>query len=287
MPARPGRSLAALAAAAVAAVAALPAPTHDSAAVPALPDAPAATTPDGNLGAVAILDIDAATEADDLTLRREQARAVVDEHRRDRRLASRASRDARTPRSLDNDDPARDITEVSRQVSADDEAAELDRIAAAIEEERRAEDEAARQAEEEARRAEEEAARQAEQEAEDAAQQAVAEPEPQPQSHSGLSGAAAAVAACESGARQSNGTAALGTHNWNAQNPTSSASGAFQFIDSTWRTVAAQIGASQYPRASSAPPAVQTAAFEHLWAGGAGAHHWNPSRSCWGPMLGI
>ena len=46
-----------------------------------------------------------------------------------------------------------------------------------------------------------------------------------------------------------------------AQNPTSSASGLYQFINSTWRSYASKIGVdtSVYPTAKSAPADVQTA----------------------------
>lgn len=61
-----------------------------------------------------------------------------------------------------------------------------------------------------------------------------------------------------------------------AQNPTSSASGLFQFIDGTWESV------TDLPApASDYPYSVQLRAFETLWADGAGAHHWAPSQHCW------
>jgi hypothetical protein len=51
--------------------------------------------------------------------------------------------------------------------------------------------------------------------------------------------------------------------NYTAVNPTSSASGAYQFTNPTWAQYAGQIGVdtSQYPTAASAPPAVQDAVF--------------------------
>jgi hypothetical protein len=56
--------------------------------------------------------------------------------------------------------------------------------------------------------------------------------------------------------------------NTHAQNPTSSASGKWQFINSTWN------GYGGYPTAASAPESVQDAKAAELWAGGAGAGHW-------------
>lgn len=51
--------------------------------------------------------------------------------------------------------------------------------------------------------------------------------------------------------------------NYSAVNPTSGASGAYQFVPSTWHQYASQIGVDtvQYPTAASAPPAVQDAVF--------------------------
>jgi hypothetical protein len=54
-----------------------------------------------------------------------------------------------------------------------------------------------------------------------------------------------------------------------AENPTSSASGLWQFLDSTWA------GFGGYARASHAPPSVQNAKAAQLWAGGAGCSHWS------------
>ena len=62
---------------------------------------------------------------------------------------------------------------------------------------------------------------------------------------------------------------------YRAENPTSSASGAWQFIDSTWESVTGlPAPASSYPRR------VQDAAFRKLWAGGAGAGHWVTASRC-------
>ncbi len=45
--------------------------------------------------------------------------------------------------------------------------------------------------------------------------------------------------------------------NYQAKNPTSTASGAYQFLDSTWRTMSARAGHSGWGSARYAPPAVQ------------------------------
>lgn len=68
--------------------------------------------------------------------------------------------------------------------------------------------------------------------------------------------------------------------NYSAQNPTSSASGAYQFLDSTWRGLPAAQG---YARAKYAPPAVQDAAALQLYRR-AGSSPWLASKSCWGSM---
>lgn len=83
-------------------------------------------------------------------------------------------------------------------------------------------------------------------------------------------GIALRVATCESGDGH-------GSIDWRARNRYSSASGAFQFLDSTWHAVT-----HRHDRAYQAPPRVQLAAFYQLWDGGRGARHWAPSRSCWG-----
>ena len=79
----------------------------------------------------------------------------------------------------------------------------------------------------------------------------------------GLSGIAACIAKYESGG------------NPRAENPTSSASGLFQFIDGTWRAVT-----GRHDRASDAPVSVQIAAFYKLWNGGRGAGHWVTAHKC-------
>lgn len=52
------------------------------------------------------------------------------------------------------------------------------------------------------------------------------------------------------------------------------ASGAYQFIDSTWRDKSAKAGFPGYSRAMHAPPAVQDAVFAYVVLHG-GAGHWN------------
>jgi hypothetical protein len=78
---------------------------------------------------------------------------------------------------------------------------------------------------------------------------------------------ALAIRECESG------------HDYRAENPVSSASGAWQFIDSTWEWVTGLA-----PPASAWPREVQDDAFEVLWDDGAGASHWYASRHCWGEV---
>ena len=60
---------------------------------------------------------------------------------------------------------------------------------------------------------------------------------------------------------------------YGAQNPRSSASGAYQFIDSTWRTLSAQAGHPGYSRALYAPWWVQDAVILHTINNG-GRGHW-------------
>lgn len=87
------------------------------------------------------------------------------------------------------------------------------------------------------------------------------------------------IGGCESSGR------ADGPLRWTAPNRHgSTASGAFQILDSTWRGWApvygADVGAKAYRRAMHAPPAVQvTVAARALEAQGTGP--WRPSAGCW------
>ena len=61
---------------------------------------------------------------------------------------------------------------------------------------------------------------------------------------------------------------------YRAQNPTSTASGAYQFLDSTWRNVAPKAGFPGYSRAIHAPPRVQDHVALWLYNNG-GRSAWN------------
>lgn len=63
--------------------------------------------------------------------------------------------------------------------------------------------------------------------------------------------------------------------NYRAQNPSSTASGAYQFLDSTWQSVTGLPG-----RAMNYSPAQQDAAFWKLWNNGRGASQWVTSPMC-------
>lgn len=64
-------------------------------------------------------------------------------------------------------------------------------------------------------------------------------------------------------------------NNYTARNPRSSASGAWQFLDSSWAHYAG------YPRAYLAPPEVQDQKALNVY-NSVGTRPWNASRSCWG-----
>lgn len=63
-----------------------------------------------------------------------------------------------------------------------------------------------------------------------------------------------------------------------AQNPRSTASGLFQFLDSTWRSLGGSGSASDHSAAE------QYRMAEKLYAR-AGTAPWNASKACWGPRL--
>lgn len=77
-----------------------------------------------------------------------------------------------------------------------------------------------------------------------------------------LSGIASCIAKYESGG------------NPRAQNPHSTASGLFQFIDGTWNHFGG------YARAMYAPVSVQLKKFYIVWDGGRGAHNWVVAPKC-------
>lgn len=81
----------------------------------------------------------------------------------------------------------------------------------------------------------------------------------------GNPGVLARIKACESGG------------SYTAQNPSSSASGAYQFLTSTWRALPASAG---YPTAASAPASVQDRAARQLFAQ-QGTSPWLASAACW------
>lgn len=72
-------------------------------------------------------------------------------------------------------------------------------------------------------------------------------------------------------------------NNYQAQNPSSSASGAYQFLTSTWRSLSASAG---YATAASAPASVQDAAALELY-NQAGTSPWAASQSCWGSLSSV
>jgi hypothetical protein len=63
--------------------------------------------------------------------------------------------------------------------------------------------------------------------------------------------------------------------NYRALNPSSGASGAYQFMDATWQSVTGLSG-----KAMNYSPAQQDAAFWKLWNNGKGAHNWVTAPMC-------
>jgi hypothetical protein len=86
------------------------------------------------------------------------------------------------------------------------------------------------------------------------------EPAPEPEAEPVVTGGPYAIPThivmCESGG------------DYSAENATSTASGAYQILDSSWA------GYGGYYHAADAPPSVQDAKAAEMWAGGAGASHW-------------
>ena len=101
-----------------------------------------------------------------------------------------------------------------------------------------------------------------------------------PAEHTHLPAAAAVIAACESGEIRADGSPVVGTYSLTAEHPVSSASGKYQFVDSTWGWVT-----GLEPPASAYPEDVQDEAFVELWDDGTGRSHWEPSVGCWGGRL--
>lgn len=70
---------------------------------------------------------------------------------------------------------------------------------------------------------------------------------------------------------------------YTALNPESGASGAYQFLDSTWRNVSRRAGYPGYAKAMYAPPRVQDAVFYWTVLHDAGhQHHWNGTHCGYG-----
>lgn len=92
-----------------------------------------------------------------------------------------------------------------------------------------------------------------------------------------ISREAAAIASCESG-----DGVTIGSLSWTARNKLgSSASGAFQFLDSTY------IWLNGYSNADVDSPKNQYDTFVYLWNNGKGWSHWEQSRPCWSKWLRI
>lgn len=64
---------------------------------------------------------------------------------------------------------------------------------------------------------------------------------------------------------------------YKATNPRSTASGAYQFLDGTWRSMSVRAGYPGYSRAMYAPPAVQDAVAYYTAVTTGGKSHWRGS----------
>lgn len=95
-----------------------------------------------------------------------------------------------------------------------------------------------------------------------AAERARQAPAPAPAAEAGTGRCGGDLPPCYVMMRESGG-------NIRAKNPTSTASGKWQFINGTWA------GFGGYAEAWMAPESVQDAKARQLWAGGAGCGHWN------------
>lgn len=107
----------------------------------------------------------------------------------------------------------------------------------------------------------------------------------------GVSGSFVGAIATSANAAPTNGSAngvlakikyCESTNNYQAQNPNSTASGAYQFLDTTWRSLNASHG---YARAKYAPAAVQDAAAVELY-NQMGTSPWLASQPCWSKLGG-
>lgn len=84
-----------------------------------------------------------------------------------------------------------------------------------------------------------------------------------------------AIRACESGQR-SHGKAILGTFSYTAQNRISTASGAYQYLDSTWA------GTGGYAKARYAPRRIQDQRALRDFRHGTGPWQFGDWQRCWG-----
>jgi hypothetical protein len=85
------------------------------------------------------------------------------------------------------------------------------------------------------------------------------------------------IRGCESGRP----AAPTSKPDYKAQNPTTSASGAYQFMDGTWQYSAGKKISKKYPKARNAPQDLQDKMAIKLHKS-EGTSPWNASRHCWG-----